>query len=142
MQIVGGGICTSTQSLEDRKDVYDMTLEEVLTQFAEGLENVADYEEEFDFIRGMNSGNVEDSEEYKNIDSKYKELKEKYKNLDSKYKELKEKYKKKFIDSLTKPVNTVEEEDEEEDEEEEDEEEDEEKEEIKIEDLDLTGIND
>lgn len=96
-----------------------MTLEEVLTRFAEGLENVADYEEEFDFIRGMSNGNVEDSEEYKNLDKKYKELKEKYK--------------KKFIDSLTKPVGEIEEEDEEEDEEEK---------EIKIEDLDLTGIND
>lgn len=95
-----------------------MTLEEVLTRFAEGLENVEDYEDEFDFIRGMSSGNVEDSEEYKNLDKKYKELKEKYKN--------------KFIDSLTKPVGKVEEEDEEENEEEE----------IKIEDLDLTGIND
>ena len=96
-----------------------MTLEEVLTRIAEGLENVEDYDEEFDFIRGMSSGNVEDSEEYKNLYSKYKELKEKYK--------------KKFIDSLTKPVVEVEEEDEEEDEE---------KEGIKIEDLDLTGIND
>lgn len=119
MQIVGGGICTSTQYLDDRKDVYKMTLEDVMTRFAEGLENVADYEEEFDFIRGMSSGNVEDSEEYKNLDKKYKELKEKYK--------------KKFIDSLTKPVGEIEEEDEEEDEEEK---------EIKIEDLDLTGIND
>lgn len=96
-----------------------MTLEEVLTRIAEGLENLEDYDKEFDFIRGMNSGNVEDSEEYKNLDKKYKELKDKYK--------------KKFIDSLTKPVTTVEEEDEEEDEEEK---------EIKIEDLDLTGIND
>lgn len=119
MQIAGGGICTSTQYLEDRKDVYKMTLEEVLTRFAEGLENVEEYDKEFDFIRGMNNGNVEDSEEYKNLDKKYKELKEKYK--------------KKFIDSLTKPVVDIEEEDEEEDQE---------KEEIKIEDLDLTGIND
>lgn len=95
-----------------------MTLEEVLTRFAEGLENVEEYEEEFDFIRGMNIGNVEDSEEYKKLDKKYKELKEKYK--------------KKFIDSLTKPVVDIEEEEKEEDE----------KEEIKIEDLDLTGIND
>lgn len=96
-----------------------MTLEEVLTRFAEGLENVEDYDKEFDFLRGMSSGNVEDSEEYKNLDEKYKELKEKYK--------------KKFIDSLTKPVGEIKEEDEDEDKEEK---------EIKIEDLDLTGIND
>lgn len=95
-----------------------MTLEEALTRFAEGLENVEDYDEEFDFIRGMNNVNVEDSEEYKNLDNKYKDLKEKYK--------------KKFIESLTKPVGEVEEE----------EEEDEEEKDIKIEDLDLTGIND
>lgn len=95
-----------------------MTLEEVLTRFAEGLENVEDYDKEFDFIRGMNNGNVEDSEEYKNLDNKYKDLKEKYK--------------KKFIESLTKPVGEVEEE----------EEEGEEEKDIKIEDLDLTGIND
>lgn len=91
-----------------------MTLEEVLTRFAEGLENVEDYDEDFEFLRGMNN-NVVESEEYKNLDNKYKELKEKYK--------------KKFIDSLTKPVVDIEEEDEEE-------------KEIKIEDLDLTGIND
>ena len=95
-----------------------MTLEEALTRFAEGLENVEDYDEEFDFIRGMNNGNIEDSEEYKNLDNKYKDLKEKCK--------------KKFIESLTKPVGEVEEE----------EEEDEEEKDIKIEDLDLTGIND
>ena len=94
-----------------------MTLEEVLTRFAEGLENVEDYDKEFDFIRGMSNGRIEDSEEYKNLDKKYKELKEKYKT--------------KFIDSLTKPVVEIEEEDEEDEEEE-----------IKIEDLDLTGIND
>lgn len=95
-----------------------MTLEEVLTRFAEGLENVEDYDEDFDFLRGMNNTNVLESEEYKNLDNKYKELKDKYK--------------KKFIDSLTKPVGETEEE----------EEEKEEKTEIKIEDLDLTGIND
>lgn len=119
MLIVGGGISILVQYLEDRKEVYNMTLEEVLTRIAEGLENVEDYDEEFDFIRGMNNGSVEDSEEYKNLDAKYNELKEKYK--------------KKFINSLTKPVGEIEEKDEEENEEEK---------EIKIEDLDLTGIND
>lgn len=95
-----------------------MTLEEVLTRFAEGLENVEDYDKDFEFLRGMNNTDIKDSEEYKNLDKKYNELKEKYK--------------KKFIDSLTKPVGVVEE----------DEEEKEEETEIKIEDLDLTGIND
>lgn len=118
MLIVGGGICILTQYSEDRKEVYNMTLEEVLTRFAEGLENVEDYDEDFEFLRGMNNASVVDSEEYKNLDNKYKELKDKYK--------------KKFIDSLTKPVGETEEE----------EEEKEEKTEIKIEDLDLTGIND
>lgn len=125
-QIAGGGICISIQFSEGRKEVYNMTLEEALTRFAEGLENVEDYDEEFEFIRGMNNGNVEDSEEYKKLDTKYNDLKEKYNDL-------KEKYKKKFIESLTKSVGEIEEENEEEDEEEK---------EIKIEDLDLTGIND
>ena len=96
-----------------------MTLEEVLTRFAEGLENVEDYDKDFEFLRGMNNTDIKDSEEYKNLDKKYNELKEKYK--------------KKFIESLTESVGEVEEEDEEEDKEEKG---------VKIEDLDLTGIND
>lgn len=123
MQIVGGGICISTRFLEDRKEVYKMTLEEVLTRFAEGLENVEDYDEDFEFLRGMNNTDIKESEEYKNLDKKYNELKEKYK--------------KKFIDSLTKPLGGDKEESEEEEEEEEEEETN-----VKIEDLDLTGIND
>lgn len=114
---VGGGICILIQYSEDRKEVYNMTLEEVLTRFAEGLENVEDYDEDFEFLRGMNN-NVAESEEYKNLDNKYKELKDKYK--------------KKFIESLTKPLEDSKQ----------DEEEEEVNEEIKIEDLDLTGIND
>lgn len=118
MVTVGGGICILIQYLEDRKEVYSMTLEEVLTRFAEGLESVEDYDEEFEFLRGMNNTSVVESEEYKNLDNKYKELKEKYK--------------KKFIDSLTKTLEDSKQ----------DEEEEEVNEEIKIEDLDLTGIND
>lgn len=94
-----------------------MTLEEVLTRFAEGLENVEDYDEDFEFIRGMNNNAVESEE---------------YKNLENKYKELKDKYKKKFIDSLTKPLEDSKQ----------DEEDEEDETEIKIEDLNLTGIND
>ena len=96
-----------------------MTLEEVLTHLAEGLENIEDYDEDFEFLKGINNTTVEESEEYVNLDKKYKELKEKYKN--------------RFIDSLTKPLNNHEEEEEEEEEEYNDS--------IKIEDLDLTGIN-
>lgn len=99
-----------------------MKLEEALTKIAEGLENIEDYGEEFDFIRGLETEKIkiEESEEYKNLDEKYNELKEKYK--------------KRFIESLTKPLddNDGDKQDDNDDD----------IEEVKIEDLDLTGIND
>lgn len=122
MRIVGGGICTSTQSIEVRKEVYKMKLEEALTKIAEGLENIEDYGEEFDFIRGLEKEKtkIEETEEYKNLDEKYNELKEKYK--------------KRFIESLTKPL--------EDNDDDKPDDNDDDVEEVKIEDLDLTGIND
>lgn len=95
-----------------------MTLEEALAKIVEGLDNIEDYEEEIDFIRGLESTKIEETEEYKNLDTKYNELKEKYK--------------KRFIESLTKPLDNDDGK----------EENDDDVEEVKIEDLDLTGIND
>lgn len=118
MQIAGGGICISTLFIEVRKEVYKMKLEEALTKIAEGLENIEDYGEEFDFIRGLEKQKtkIEETEEYKKLDEKYNELKEKYK--------------KRFIESLTKPLEDKQDDN------------DDDVEEVKIEDLDLTGIND
>lgn len=96
-----------------------MKLEEALTKIAEGLENIEDYGEEFDFIRGLKKTKAEETEEYKSLDAKYNELKEKYK--------------KRFIESLTKPL---------EDNDDNGDDNDDYVEEVKIEDLELTGIND
>lgn len=99
-----------------------MKLEEALTKIAEGLENIEDYDEEFDFIRGLETEKIKIEET------------EEYKNLDEKYNELKEKYKKRFIESLTKPL--------EDNDDDKLDDNDDDVEEVKIEDLDLTGIND
>ena len=99
-----------------------MRLEEALTKIAEGVENIEDYDEEFDFIRGLEKEKVKIEET------------EEYKNLDEKYNELKEKYKKRFIESLTKPLEGNDDDKQDDN--------DDAVEEVKIEDLDLTGIND
>lgn len=99
-----------------------MTIEEALTKIAEGLDDVQNYSEEFDFLREIDVSNPTESEEYKNLRKDYDDLKKKYKL--------------RFIESLTKPKNSTEDEDDD------DVTEDDESKEIDISELDLTGEND
>lgn len=97
-----------------------MTLEEALANIAGAIENVDEFETEFDFIKGLGTPvKVEDSEEFKNLSAKYEELSSKYKA--------------RFIESLTQADNTQVIEDIDDKSEDED---------IKVEDLDLSGVND
>lgn len=121
--LVGGGGITNHFII--RKEVYNMTIEEALTKIAEGVDDIQNYSEEFDFLRGIDVSNPTESEEYKNLTKDYDDLKKKYKA--------------RFIESLTKPKNTTEDDDDVIDD---DVIEDDESKEIDISELDLTGEND
>lgn len=94
-----------------------MELNEVLTRLAEAIENVEDYEKDFDYLRTLEKPEGGEA---------YDDLKEKYDSL-------KEKYRKRFVESLTeevkadKPKRT---------------EDVEENDNVRYEDLDLSGEND
>ena len=100
-----------------------MTIEEALTKIADGLDDIQNYSEEFDLLRGIETSNPTDTEEYKNLEKEYDELKKKYKE--------------RFIESLTKAKIT-----DKTDETNENDDENDETNEIEISELDLTGEND